>query len=219
MMVEICDEDKSSEPYFLDSEYARAIAEVSGRISRLDLRSDEAEALDHTRSFLKYCREDDRQKRFAKRAMRSCKDLVREHRAATESAWRAVESGDVAQVLATLWGERYRAPLEKCLASMKCRLGNQQDMDETVAVYRQIVDEMETWLLAVKGIRNMKICGSTLRDVRDWCTTREAAGKEGQSNPEDWCTNGAELMNVIRWFQQIRIRTFPSTPPGGTVQG
>ncbi len=214
MMFEICGFGEQDTPFFLDAEYRRAINELSDMVARGDPDSPVTERIAGIRDALEECRENDMNKRNARRAMRSCRALVKNHDAASARAEYAIEFGSTPKKVVLGWGERFRAPLEKCLKSMRCRLDSQKDMDETLAVYRQIVDQMQGWLLDVKGLDQMKICGSTIRDIRNWCESRtEGAARSNTVEVTDMCTDGRTLMLTIRLLQNIKIRKFPQSQP------
>lgn len=217
MMFEICGFERQDAPFFLDNEYRRGIAEFEARIARLDPNSQEANRLSELRDGLNECRENDLNKRYAKRAMRSCRALVRYHGMASTRAENILDAGYTPKGEVLDWGERFRAPLEKCLKSMRCRLDNQQDLEETLLVYRRIVDQMQGWFIDVKGVDQMKICGSTIRDVRNWCEDHSRPNADNIVEVKDRCTDGRALMLTIRLLQNIRIRKFPQSHPGGAI--
>ena len=216
-MFEICGFERQDEPFFLDSEYRRALAEYDAQINRGGLPAAQLERLKGLRDGLVECRENDLNKRAAKRAMRSCKDLVREHKAASERAEALIEYGYTSRGEVMAWGERFRAPLDKCLKSMKCRTENKQDLEETLAVYREVVDEMTGWFQDVKGAEQMKICGSTIRDVKNWCVVEDRPDENNFVKTRDDCKDGRSLMLTIKLLQNIRIRKFPQSTPGGAL--
>ena len=218
-MFEICGFENQDEPFFLDSEYRRALAEYDAQLGRPELTQAQHEHIAGLRDGLAECRENDLNKRAAKRAMRSCKDLVREHKAASERAETIIEYGYTPRGEVMSWGERFRAPLDKCLKSMKCRTENQKDLDETLAVYREVVDEMTGWFQDVKGADKMKICGSTIRDVKNWCEVESRPDADNNVTIRDDCKDGRSLMLTIKLLQNIRIRTFPQSTPGGAISG
>ncbi|BCW87703.1 hypothetical protein sos41_08330 [Alphaproteobacteria bacterium SO-S41] len=216
-IFEICGFENQDEPFFLDSEYRRALAEYDSQLGRLDIPQAQHDRINGLRDGLAECRENDLNKRAAKRAMRSCKDLVREHKAASERAEAIIEYGYTPRGEVMSWGERFRAPLDKCLKSMKCRTENKKDLEETLSVYREVVDEMTGWFQDVKGAEKMKICGSTIRDVRNWCEVKDRPDENNIVKTRDDCKDGRSLMLTIKLLQNIRIRTFPTAPPGGAV--
>jgi len=218
MMFEICGFEQQDQPFFLDNEYRRAIAELNGRIARGDPNAPETRRIAEIRDALDECRENDLNKRYAQRAMRSCKALVKNHDAASMRAEVILDGGYTPKGEVLSWGERFRAPLEKCLKSMRCRLDNKQDLEETLAVYRQLADQMQGWLLDVKGLDQMKICGSTMRDIRNWCEAHSQPDRDGTVQVRDMCTDGRTLMLTIQLLQNIKIRKFPQTPVGAGAQ-
>ncbi|MFT3810806.1 MAG: hypothetical protein QM698_12880 [Micropepsaceae bacterium] len=218
MMFEICGFERQDQPFFLDSEYRRAIADLNQKIWSGDIHSPVTRRLAEIRDALEECREDDMNKRYAKRAMRSCRALVKNHDLASIRAEALLENGYTPKGVVLDWGERFRPPLEKCLKSMRCRLDNKQDLEETLAVYRQLADQMQGWLLDVKGLDQMKICGSTMRDIRNWCESHSQPDQDGMVKVNDICTNGRALMLTIRLLQNIKIRKFPQTPVGEGAQ-
>lgn len=218
-MFEICGFERQDQPFFLDSEYRHGIADYNQRLLQLDPNTPEAQRLEGLRDGLQECRENDLNKRYAQRAMRSCKALVEAHRAASGRAEMILDGGYTPKGEVLAWGERFRAPLEKCLKSLKCRVDNKRDEEEVLSVYRQIVDEMQGWLLDVKGVERMQICGSTVRDVRNWCEVKDRPDADNIIKVRDDCKTPHELMLTIKLLQNIRIRTFPQPNAGGTIGG
>jgi hypothetical protein len=217
-MFSVCGFEKSDQPYFLDKEYRDAIREYGLQIHQLDPASPEAKRLQGLQEGLKECRENDRNKRHAERAKKSCKALVREHKAASERAWAADNAGVAYKSEIMSWGERFREPLEKCLKSMRCRLDNKEDMAEALAVYREVVDEMSGWILDVKDVEKMKICGVTIRDLRRWCTV-DVATDGTTTETKDICTDPKTIKETLNLLQGIRRRapppSWPPPNPGG----
>ncbi len=218
-MFTICGFEQSDQPFFLDKEYRDAIREYGLQIHQLDPASPEAQRLQGLQEGMKECRENDRNKRHAERAKKSCKALVREHKAASERAWAADSAGVAFKSEIMSWGERFREPLEKCLKSMRCRLDNKQDMAEALAVYREVVDEMSGWILDVNGVESMKICGTTIRDLRRWCTID--VGTDGNTTQtKDICTDPKTIADTLNLLQSIKRRappkSWPAPNPGGS---
>jgi hypothetical protein len=217
-MIEICGFSEQDTPFFLDSEYRRAIKDYTDQISSApDINAPAIERLIQLRSVMEECRENDANKRSAKRAMRSCKDLVREHKAASARAEYMAQLEGTPRHIMEAWGERFWPPLQKCLDSMRCRLDNKRDMEDALAVYHEVVDEMTGWLLDVKGAESMKICGATIRDLKKWCKT-DVSTAGNTTAVSDVCVDPRSIANMINWVQSIRPRVFPKTPaPGGTI--
>lgn len=211
MMFSICGFEQQDQPFFLDDEYRRAIFEYGAQLLEMDPLSSEAKRIEGLREGLIECRESDRNKRYVKRANRSCKALVRNHKAASERAWALNgenKDGTLKHEIMS-WGERFREPLKRCLERMRCRYDNKQDMEEALAVYREVVDEMSGWILDVKGADDMKICGATIRDLKRWCTVEQStSGNTTQS--KDICTDAKTIKDAINLLQSLR-----RMPPGG----
>lgn len=218
MMFSICGFETQDEPFFTDREYQWAIHEYGLEMHKLDPDTDGYKRLAGLQEGMKECRENDRNKRYAKQANRSCKALVKAHKAASERAW-AADNAKVAYKSEIMsWGERFREPLKKCLKSMRCRLNNKQDMAEALSVYREVVDEMHGWILDVKGAERMKICGVTIKDLRKWCEVEQSTdGKTTQV--VDICTDPKTLRDTINLLQGLRSRSLSSSTPGGLVGG
>ena len=217
-LVSICAFEKQAAPFFTDREYRNAIHDYGLRIHALDPASQEAQRLTGLQEALKECRENDRNKRYAEEAKRSCKALVKAHKAASDRAWAADEAGVAFKTEIMSWGERFREPVEKCLKSMRCRLDNKQDMAEALSVYREVVDEMAGWILDVKGVERMKICGVTIRDLRRWCTV-EQSSSGNTTISTDICTDAKTMRETINLLQGLKRRSFPPPAPGGAVSG
>ncbi|MBL9010281.1 MAG: hypothetical protein JNL56_03790 [Alphaproteobacteria bacterium] len=217
-MFSICGFERQAAPFFTDREYRNAIRDYGLQMHRLDPASPEAQRLAGLQEGLKECRENDRNKRYAEEAKRSCKALVKAHKAASQRAWAADEAGVAFKSEIMSWGERFREPLEKCLKSMRCRLDNKQDMAEALAVYREVVDEMSGWILDVKGVEKMKICGVTIRDLRRWCTVEQSTSGNTTTST-DICTDAKTMRDTINLLQGLKPRSFPSPAPGGSVSG
>lgn len=219
MMAEICGFEQQDKPFFLDNEYRRAIADYSAQIAKLEPGSQEAQRLSGLRDLLNECRENDLNKRSAQRARRSCKDLVREHKKSSARVEAIIASGNIPRGEVMDWGERFWPPLQKCLDSMKCRLNNSQDMEDALAVYHEVVDEMSGWLLDVQGAESMKVCGATIRDLKKWCKT-EVSSEGNTTTLKDVCVDPRTIADMINWVISIRPSAFSRTPvPGGTIGG
>lgn len=211
-MFGVCGFEKQDAPFFTDAEYRRAIAEYERQLGQLQPGDAASERLSGLRDGLKECRENDKNKRHAERAKKSCKSLVKEHAAAQESAWNAVETADGAfkrEIVS--WGERFRPALEKCLRQMRCRLDSKKDMQEALDVYREFSNE----LFYMPDFKRMKICGVTVRDLQRWCSA-----EIGENTTKDICTDPDLIRIALTQLGEYDLPpNFLGLDTGGAVGG
>ena len=227
-MFGICGFEESPNRQFTDREYSAAyhyytnLAMAAGVEADGDVQRERALGL---RDGIVECRERDKAKDAAKKSYASCKALVANHRESVERAWalraRYPTDGALLNEMRR-WAEYFRAPLEKCLKSMKCRLDNKQDMQEALDVYREVVDEMHVGGVHVldKG-ENLQICGVSIRDIKRWCTAT-TTNSEGDEVNKDICTD-PDFISIA--LSQLYDAMRPSPPPyydsgvGGVFSG
>ncbi len=214
-IMSVCAFEKRDDPFFTDKEYQAGIKEYEmAAKGESDAKSPKAQRLQGNIEALKECRENDRNKRHAAKAKRSCKDLVKSHKAASASAWDAVENKTAYRDEIMSWGERFREPVELCLKSMRCRYNSKKDMAEAVAVYREVVDEMSGWILDVKNVEDMHICGTTIRDLKRWCQVETGTDAEGNTKIKDICTDPEMMAIALQKLQEpITRRPLPHSSP------
>lgn len=207
-MVNSCAFEQQDTPFFTDAEYRNAIAEYEREIGKTQVGDPNLERLSGLREALKECRENDRNKRHAQKASRSCKDLVKEHRTAQEAAWNAVEWANVPFKRDIVsWGDRFKPALEKCMKRMRCRLDSKKDMQEALDVYR----EFRNNLFNMSGFKSMKICGVTIRDLERWCST-----DVGENTVADVCFD-TDMIRIA--LTQLSPYEFPPYIFGGDSGG
>lgn len=199
MMINVCAEQGKDEVVFLDSEYDRAMREIRGRARNAAGNATEVERLNGLVTWLKECKENNRNIRYAQRSKRSCKALLKNHKAAADSAWSAVAEGWPDKYFLedmNNWRERFREPLEKCLREMPCRMDNRQDMEMAAQLYRQFTYD---WF-GPATFEKMKICGVTVRNLQYWCRS----APEGNTTT-NICVDAGTMANALANARQVPI--------------